>query len=55
MKENFNLIIQSIINSNNVIERILILRKTLEGLEDVMDIVNKNFKSADEAMVSMHN
>lgn len=51
MKENFNSIIQSLINSQNVIQRVLILRKNLEVLEDVMDIVNKNFKSADDAMI----
>ena len=54
MNESFNTIIQSLISSQNVIQRLMILRKTVENLEDVMEIVNKNFKQADEAMIQMH-
>lgn len=54
MRESINVLLQVLLESRRVESRILILRKHLEALEGVMDIVNKNFKIADDNMIKMH-
>lgn len=53
MKENINLLIQSVLESKNVVDRVLFLRLNLESLNDVMDLVNRNFKLADDNLIRM--
>ncbi|KAL4480128.1 hypothetical protein ABPG74_020644 [Tetrahymena malaccensis] len=53
MKENINLLIQTTLESKNVVERVLFLRQNLESLNDVMEIVNRNFKLADDNLIRM--
>lgn len=54
MKESLNVLIQSLIESKSIITRVQLIRHHLESLEDVLEIVNKNFKAADENMIRMH-
>ncbi|KRX01904.1 Ribosomal protein S5 domain 2-type fold [Pseudocohnilembus persalinus] len=54
MKENINILIQSLIESRSVLTRVQLLRHHLESLEDVLEIVNNNFKVADENLIRMH-
>lgn len=54
MKESITILIQSLFESKSVIERVLLLRTSLEALEGIMDIVNKNFKTADDNLIRMH-
>ena len=53
MKENINLLIQSILESKHIADRILFLRFNLESLNDVMELVNRNFKIADDNLIRM--
>lgn len=48
MKENMNYLIQTILESRNILERVVMLRINMEALNDVMDLVSKNYKLADE-------
>lgn len=42
------------IESRSVLTRVQLLRHHLESLEDVLEIVNNNFKVADENLIRMH-
>jgi len=53
MKENMNYLIQTILESRNIHDRVVLLRINMEALNDVMDLVSKNYKLADENQIRM--
>lgn len=54
LKESASEFIQKIFETDTYIQRLILLRKQLEAISAVMDIVQKNFKQADTQMVKMH-
>jgi len=41
------------IESQNIIQRVLLLKKNLENLQSVLEVVAKNFKLVDDSLIRM--
>lgn len=53
MKENINHLMQTIMQSRSYGERVMLLRLNLESLNEVMELVNRHFKIADDNVIRM--
>lgn len=54
MKENINTFLQTIIESRSILNRILLIKKHLQNIDNVLEIVNANFKNADDSIIRQH-
>ncbi|CAK81801.1 unnamed protein product (macronuclear) [Paramecium tetraurelia] len=54
LKMNTSNFVQQLLESQTYIDRLFILRKQLENMSGVLDLVNKHFKEADSSLLKLH-
>ncbi|CAD8166219.1 unnamed protein product [Paramecium octaurelia] len=54
LKMNTSNFVQQLLESQTYIDRLFILRKQLENISGVLDLVNKHFKEADSSLLKLH-
>ncbi|CAD8145644.1 unnamed protein product [Paramecium octaurelia] len=54
LKLNTSQFVQQLLESQTYIERLFILRKQLENMQGVLDLVNKHFKESDSSLLKLH-
>ncbi|CAD8070226.1 unnamed protein product [Paramecium sonneborni] len=54
LKLNTSQFVQQLLESQSYVERLFILRKQLENMSGVLDLVNKHFKESDSSLLKLH-
>ncbi|CAD8074774.1 unnamed protein product [Paramecium sonneborni] len=54
LKLNTSQFVQQLLESQSYVERLFILRKQLENMSGVLDLVNKHFKESDQSLLKLH-
>ncbi|CAK68840.1 unnamed protein product (macronuclear) [Paramecium tetraurelia] len=54
LKMNTSNFVQQLLESQTYIDRLFILRKQLENMSGILDLVNKHFKEADSSLLKLH-